>query len=120
VTLPDRMRCVLVVDDDGAICDLVKECLDPEGYDVYCATDSDAAREIAARVGPGLAVVDVVLPGGASGLELAEELRAAGTRVVLMSGYPEVSADPKRLGHPFLGKPFKLRQLVETLGVVVE
>jgi len=113
------MRRVLVVDDDGAICDLIKECLGPEGYDVDCATDSDKAREIAALLPPELALIDVVLPGGASGPELADELSAAGTRVVLMSGYPEVSADPERLGYPFLGKPFKLRQLIDALAASV-
>jgi len=119
VILAERMRRVLVVDDDGAICDLVKECLGPEGYEVHCATDSDMAREIAARLPPGLALIDVVLPGGASGVELADGLRAAGARVVLMSGYPEVSADPERLGYPFIGKPFKLRQLIAALAAAV-
>jgi CheY-like chemotaxis protein len=118
----DGRRTVLVVDDEALVRDLVEELLVDEGYRVVAVPDAAAAEAAAARE-PVLdaLVVDVVLPGGGGGAELAARVRsthpAAG--VVLVSGYApdegELPADVR-----FLQKPFSAVQLRDALAAALE
>jgi diguanylate cyclase (GGDEF)-like protein len=65
---------VLVVDDDPDIVRFVQVNLEVEGFDAVGARNGDDALEIAVRLRPDLAVVDVMMPG-VDGLELTRQLR---------------------------------------------
>ena len=45
---------LLVVDDEPDICNLVKEILEDEGYDVSMAENGEQARELRNKVNPAL------------------------------------------------------------------
>jgi FixJ family two-component response regulator len=61
---------------------------------------------------------DVIMPGGKSGVDLAEQLAATrpGLPVVLCSGYTGGDQGRARAGDwPFLSKPFSLETLAQAL-----
>ena len=107
---------ILVVDDDEAICDLVKETLAPHTV-LSAITGEDALRLLRGPTRVDVLLTDVVLPGR-SGPELATELRARlpGLRVVLMSGYTAgLVAESAPADAVLLEKPFRAVALLTAL-----
>jgi CheY-like chemotaxis protein len=107
VPAPDG-ACVLVVEDDADLRDLVRGALEADGHLVDAVPDAAAALAHPMVVGGrlDLLVTDVELPG-MSGLELAAKLSAAGVRVVVMSGHGEAAfGDDLPEGALMLDKPF--------------
>jgi signal transduction histidine kinase len=102
-----RGACVMVVEDNDALRELVVESLRDAGYRVIEAHDGRSALSLFARqpTPPDLVLSDVMMPG-LSGFALAGEVRArsAGTRVLLMSGYAgaeTLEGEPVLLLKPF-------------------
>ncbi len=94
---------VLLVDDDSRFASVVRRVLEDDGYDVVDVIQS--AEHVDAAVGehgPDVIVLDLILDG-ADGLEIAEDLRAAGHRapVVLFS-----SLFDQRIGRESLAAGF--------------
>ncbi|MCU1485346.1 MAG: sensor hybrid histidine kinase [Actinomycetia bacterium] len=105
--------CVLVVEDDADLRGLVCDALRADGHTVEGV--ADASRALAhPMVTEGrveLLVTDVELPG-MSGLELAEQLLAAGVRVMVISGHGEAAlGDELPEGALILDKPFGVPDL---------
>ena len=71
--------CVLVVDDDEGVRELVETLLSDAGFAVASANDGTTALEIFERQAVDLAVVDMRLPGGLNGLETVRRARARGS-----------------------------------------
>jgi DNA-binding NtrC family response regulator len=67
---------LLVIDDDGASCRLIKATFAGEGLDVIAASDGPAGLEAAAANRPDVVLLDVGLPG-LDGLQVLERLKAA-------------------------------------------
>jgi two-component system cell cycle sensor histidine kinase/response regulator CckA len=112
---------VLVVDDEAAVRDFLRLALVHSGFAVRVAVDArDALDTFLAHPGTfALVITDVRMPGR-TGIELADDLRAAapGVPVVFMSGYSGgTSRQPITLpaGAVVLDKPFSVEQLVATV-----
>lgn len=105
-SLPAR---ILIVDDEKAVCDVLRAYLDGEGFQLDCANSGSEARA-ALKERFDVVILDALLHGE-HGLELAEEAASLGTSVILMSGHPEFMqvADDSRF--PSLHKPFRLAEL---------
>ncbi|MBI1798162.1 MAG: PAS domain S-box protein [Candidatus Eisenbacteria bacterium] len=103
---------VLVVEDDAAVRDLVRDMLESAGYQVIACGRPEEAR-LAARKHEGeiqMLVTDVVMPGG-GGRALAEALQhqRPALRVLFMSGYAgRTPLDPRGqlAGAEYIQKPF--------------
>src|SRR5688572_6162014 len=65
---------ILLVDDTPANLDLLSRALEPEGYDVVVATGGEAAVRIAAKAGPDLVLLDVMM-GDIDGFETCRRLK---------------------------------------------
>ena len=114
---------ILVVEDDEAAADLIREVLnDVVGWGATVVHDAAAARSVFKHVRIEVLVLDVNLPG-ISGIELLGLLRGDShwnePPIILMSanpGQPAV-ADALRNGAvtTFLRKPFDVDQLVEEI-----
>jgi signal transduction histidine kinase/CheY-like chemotaxis protein len=73
---------VLVVDDDPRLRDSIGHMLQEAGYAVLTASDGQEGIELARRHGPGLVMLDLLMPN-ISGFEVVAALRAdAGTRKI--------------------------------------
>jgi two-component system phosphate regulon response regulator PhoB len=68
---------VLLVEDEAALCTLLRYNLEREGYRVFEARNGDEALTIADEVSPDLIVLDWMLPE-ISGIEVCRRLRARG------------------------------------------
>jgi PAS domain S-box-containing protein len=112
---------ILLVEDDRANCELLREVLELDGHRVLAGQSAAAALEAAASERVHLLLTDVVMPG-MTGFELAARLRNSGqpVRVIYMSGYTEqVIADrggPLGPDDDFLRKPFGLDELRAKVG----
>lgn len=115
-------RRVLLVEDEAPLRKLTRRALEAAGYTVAEAGDAEAALAEADVWRPDLLVSDINL-GGDDGLDLASALRArhAGLPALLISGYAEgmVGRDVRAEGLHFLAKPFRMAELLETVGRVL-
>ncbi len=113
-----RGERLLVVEDDNAVRQTAAETLEALGYHVVVASCAAEALALLER-GPGFDLLfsDVVMPGGMSGLQLAERARKAwpGMRLLLTSGFAaeDVDALGTAPGIELLGKPFRRADLAQ-------
>lgn len=121
-TASARRAHLLVVDDDDAVRDLLREYLDAQGFRISTAIDAASARAILERELIDLILLDIGLPGE-DGLSLTRHLseRWRGA-VIILSGRGdalerviglEIGADD------YLGKPFDLRELLARIRSVL-
>lgn len=105
---------MLLVEDDRALRSLVASVLRIDGFVVHETRSLVAARLELDEGDVDLAVVDVSLPG-ASGLELARQLRerSPDLPIVLVTAFPDgaIRRAARRLRSALLDKPFALAEL---------
>jgi PAS domain S-box-containing protein len=110
---------VLLVEDDPQVAELVDAMLIDLGHSVVRAGGvEEALTRLAQDDGIQLVLSDVIMPGGKSGVDLAEQLAAdrPGLPVVLCSGYTGGDQGRARAGDwPFISKPFSLETLAQAL-----
>jgi DNA-binding NtrC family response regulator len=109
---------VLIVDDQPEICDLLMEELTARGCIVTCAGSAAEMREALAADVFDLVLLDVVLPDE-PGLPIIEDASQQPVPVILMSGYGAAAEQYGNGRLPFLGKPFRIEELVETVARVL-
>ena len=118
------MTCILVVDDDRAICDVIKHILLAAGYSVTLAHSGAAGLEAAQKQSFAVALVDLCMPG-VNGLEIIRALQESTpqTRLVLISGLISEGGAPDFLGMATnlegvarLAKPIRRRTLLDVVG----
>jgi PAS domain S-box-containing protein len=114
---------ILVAEDDPAVLRLTVDLLEGFGYSVVSATAADAALAIL-HEDPGIDLLfsDVVMPGGTSGIALAQAAEEArpDLKILLTSGFIGDKALLGSTKHPILDKPYppailaaKLRELLD-------
>ncbi|NTS64693.1 PAS domain S-box protein [Sphingomonas sp. HHU CXW] len=115
-------RTILLVEDEGAIRDLVSELLGDAGYRVLSAGNGPqgvAALQSDERI--DLLITDVGLPGGLNGRQVADAGRAVrpDLRVLFVTGYAAnaaVGAGQLETGMTVLTKPFNVLELERRVG----
>ncbi len=107
------MATILVVDDDGMLCDLLQDLLTEEGYEVRCAHHGLAALDEIRQSLPDLVLTDIQMPH-LDGLGLLRCLadKSVALPVVLMSA---VRPNDVPVGVAFVAKPFDLDALLATV-----
>jgi len=116
-------RRILVVEDDDDLALSVRVGLEAAGYEAECARDGRGFAELLDRFHPDLVALDVSLPEGPDGFELARVLRARSATPLLfitasdqltdrLSGF-DVGADD------YLVKPFALAELLARVRAVL-
>jgi two-component system response regulator RegA len=86
------IEAVLVVDDDHALVRAFERYLRSHGKTVFGAAEAQTARDIARNERPQLAIVDLMLPGSTSSIELIRQLKRdlPSIRIVTIIGYANV------------------------------
>lgn len=115
---PDFRACrILVVEDEGLVALEIETFLAGAGHEVVgTAAEREGALALARAEPPDLAIVDIRLSGGDSGLDLAADLAALGVPVLFVTGNcPRESGRAVAVG--CLHKPFDERQLLAAVAV---
>lgn len=105
-----KKKCILVVDDEVQICDIIQKVLSQEGYQILTAFSGEEALKQLKKTPVDLILVDLKMPG-MDGLEMLKQARAIqmNLRAVLLTAYGTASSarDAMVLGvYDFLTKPF--------------
>lgn len=115
------MNRILIIDDDVELCDLLKDYLEPEGFDIKTVHSSDAGINLAFNEEFSLVVLDVMLPG-MNGFEVLRRIREGSRIPVIM--LTARGDDVDRIvglemgADDYLAKPFNPRELVARIRAV--
>lgn len=107
-------RCVLIIEDDPHIVDILKFNFIKEGYNVLVATDGASGLSLALEENPDLILLDVMLPK-MDGFEVCRKIREKSSTPIIMLTAREEEVD-KVLGlelgaDDYITKPFSIREL---------
>ena len=119
------MTCILVVDDDPAIREMVGMALTREGYEMLEAGSALEARRIIASQRPDLVLLDWMLPGQ-SGFELARQLHAGNPcnspPVIMLTARDQETDKVAALeagADDYVSKPFSVSELLARIKAVL-
>jgi two-component system, response regulator PdtaR len=109
---------VLIVEDEFLLradtCEFLKEC----GFNVYEASNADEAiAMLEVHVDIRAVFTDTQMPGSMDGLKLAHYVRRRWPPVTLIitSGQAKPAAEEMPFGSAFVGKPYQLKEVAESL-----
>jgi CheY-like chemotaxis protein len=118
---------MLVVEDEATVRAVVVQVLKQNGYRIHEAVNGQTALELWEQCGPEIDVLitDMVMPGGVSGHELAQQLlsKKPSLKVIYTSGYSaEVFRGDFVLppGVDFLRKPYRAEELLTTIRTALD
>ena len=75
---------ILLVDDDRHISQVLRRALVYEGYSVDVAHNGNDALQKTIEHPPDVVILDIMLPGGMSGLDICDRLRKSGNQVPIL------------------------------------
>jgi len=106
---------ILVVDDEIEICELIRDYLQKEGFDVILAHNGEQGLNYYREYNPLLIILDVMLPK-LDGMEICRIVRAESSIPIVMLSAKKSDVD-KILGlglgaDDYISKPFSPRELV--------
>jgi two-component system, sensor histidine kinase len=114
-------RRILVVEDNADAREVLVSALRLDGHEMHEASDGQAGLEIALRLVPDVALIDVGLPG-LDGYQVAQRIRAseAGATMLLvaLTGYGQADDRRRALAAGFdvhLVKPVESERIAEVL-----
>jgi DNA-binding response OmpR family regulator len=118
------MERILVVDDEGAVCDLLKDFLTLKGYEVYTASDGYTAINKAKEVSPHLVLLDIVMPG-ISGIKVLKEIKKLNpkTGVIIITAVPDQGIITEGIdfgAYDYIRKPMKLNHVENAVMLAIK
>lgn len=115
------MSKILLIDDDIDLAELVKTKLISDGHDVVATHTGEGAFELAKKVKPDIALLDIMLPG-ATGYQICRRIRKdpelypmAVLMLTALGDEPEVLHGLEQGADDYIVKPFKFDKLREKL-----
>jgi two-component system, cell cycle sensor histidine kinase and response regulator CckA len=123
---PMSSETVLLLEDESALRDVIREVLQEDGYTVIDGPEPEDAMAAAERHSGRihLLLTDLVMPR-LSGVQAAERVRAArpDVKILYMSGYTPAGAEHQAFlpeGHAYLQKPFSMDALLRKVRDTLE
>ena len=112
----DEKKCVLIVDDEKNIVNILKFNLQKEGYDTLEAYDGESGLQLALEKNPDLILLDVMLPK-MIGWDVCRNLRNSGSNIPVIILTAREEEEDKVLGleigaDDYITKPFSTRELM--------
>lgn len=116
------MKRLLMIDDDEKLVSLVREYLQPHGFEVRAAHDGPGGLAALRTSEPVLVILDLMLPG-MDGLEVCRRIRQRGRLPVLMLTARGDEADRivglEMGADDYLPKPFSPRELLARIRAIL-
>ncbi len=109
---PSAPQRILIIDDDDAMVDVLRQRLHRQGYDILVATSGDEGLAAARRETPSLILLDLRLPdadGFSVCQELADSSETCAIPVIILSGMerPDIIRRSRAAGcQYFVRKPY--------------
>lgn len=111
------MNKILVIDDDIAICELIKVNLELSGYDCAYSTDPVKGFALIIQEQPSLVILDVMM-GRISGYDVAKKIRSTKgvekTPIIMLTALGELNNKLEGFNSgvdDYLTKPFEIEEL---------
>jgi CheY-like chemotaxis protein len=117
--MSDKMRTILVVEDDILVRSFVVEELADAGYDILEADNGEVAAELAVHRAFDVLFTDIRLPGAIDGWDLAKLVRGIrpSMPVIYATGYTSTRAQ-QLPGTVFLMKPYRPVELLHAIATL--
>ena len=119
------MQQILVVEDEEALCTLLRYNLEAEGYSVSICMNGDEVKQRIKEKQPDLLILDWMLPG-LSGIELCRQLRKRSELddmpIIMLTARGEESERIRGLStgaDDYVVKPFSVPELMERIKTVL-
>lgn len=124
--MPDNQKCILILDDEDDVCQIIKTKFESAGYRVLTANDGVEGFKKTEEGKPDIILLDVRIPRGEDGLTYLrklrsyrhenqeEESRMRRTPVIVLTGVGAATMQPlfELEGiNGFIEKPFELNNL---------
>ena len=117
---------ILVVDDEPAICEILKTTLESQNFEVYVAADGIEAIStyVQNKNKISLVLIDMMMPemDGATAIRTLQQLNPQ-VQIIVMSGLASTEALAQAAGsgiQGFLAKPFTKSDLLNTISGVLQ
>jgi two-component system response regulator CpxR len=120
--MDDRARSILMVDDDEQLCELMKEFLAREGYEVTAVHDGASGLRAALTGGFALTILDVMLPVLDGFAVLRQLRRQSNVPVIMLTARAGEQDRVSGLGEgadDYLVKPFAAAELLARIRAVL-
>jgi CheY-like chemotaxis protein len=103
---------ILIVDDEHAIVDSLREIIEAAGYEVLTASAGEEAIRVATSFCPNLLLSDVLMPG-MNGFEVALKIKqlCPDCRLLLFSGQAATAELAQRFGPTFTSRGYRFELL---------
>ena len=116
------MTRILVIDDDINICELLRMCLEKEGYEVKVATDGAEGVNAFRMYEPDLVLLDIMMPKK-DGWQVCREIREHSSKPIIMITAKGETID-KVLGlelgaDDFIVKPLDMKEVFARIKAVL-
>ena len=113
---------ILVIDDDNAICETIKNYFEKEGYEVKAVSDGVSGVDSFKLYNPDIVLLDIVLPKK-DGWQVCREIREASNQPIIMISAKNDTFD-KVLGlelgaDDYVVKPFDIKELSARIKAVL-
>lgn len=106
-------KTLMIVEDEVLVAMTLRDELEDAGYHVLDLTDRHAqALDVAKARKPDLALVNIRLAGRDDGIQLAEQLKALGIPVLLISGQVSRARSARTVAIGSLPKPYDAADMV--------
>jgi DNA-binding NtrC family response regulator len=115
-TLQPNLLNVLVVDDERPIREILRRVAQSLGFSVFVGENGDQVNRIVGAQNIDVVLLDLKLPGGASGLEILQQIKTSrpACEVIVITGYGTVQSavEAMKVGaYDYITKPFDLEEL---------
>lgn len=118
ITGEKEAACVLVIDDDAHVRDLMQRLLRREGYKVIVASNGEQGIELAREARPNVITLDILMPGQ-DGWSVLNQLKAdpdlANIPVVMQSILDESNKAFMLGASDYLTKPIKRSEIIDVV-----
>ena len=116
------MNRILIVEDEPALANVVKDYLKNELFDVEICTEGDKAIEVFNKYRPSLLILDLMLPG-MNGYEICKNVRMTSVIPILILSAKTDEFDkvmgPNLGADDYMTKPFRPKELVARVNALI-
>jgi two-component system response regulator MtrA len=123
--MTEKKKMVMIVDDEPAMCAILKRIISGEGYRTITAKDGEEALTLYVRYRPDVVLLDLMMPG-LSGLDVCRRIKkySPTTRVIYLSAKetptpPWEEGDELGKADAFLSKPATSAKILSTIKKVL-